>query len=195
MNNEVSRREMLKAGVAAAGAAAGSHWVFRLTGDGRIVKAQATEAWKPIVLSEREAEQLAAVCEAILPRTDTPGARDARVHEFIDLSLSIENEGMQNRFRENLGWLNDFSKKQTRRELHEASPEQLVEVLTPLSDEHEEHPDDLRTGASFFSDLKSRTIYAYYTSREGWVEELGRPESVGMETWRGCTHGDGGAQL
>jgi len=186
---------VLKAGVAAAGAAAGGYWVFRATDDGRIIKAQSDEAWAPVLLSAEEADRLAAVCEAIIPRTDTPGARDARVHEYIDVSLAIEGDGVQKRFRQGLAWLHGSCEEQTGRDLHEATPEQLVEVLTPLSDAHDAHPEELKPGASFFRDIKSRTIFAYYTSREGWVQELGRPASIGMESWTGCTHGDGGVQL
>jgi hypothetical protein len=119
MAREITRRNVLQMAAGAASAYAGSHWVFRLTDDGRIVKAAAGdgETFKPQVLSKKELEQLAAVCEGIIPRTDTPGARDARVHEYIDVALSVENEAMQKRFREGLEWLDDYCRKTTRRSL------------------------------------------------------------------------------
>jgi hypothetical protein len=40
------------------------------------------------MLSEAQAEMVAVIGEHILPETDTPGARTARVHEFIDVMLS-----------------------------------------------------------------------------------------------------------
>jgi hypothetical protein len=49
----------------------------------------------------------------------------------------------------------------------------------------------LKPGASFFTNVKTKTVFGYFTSREGWVEELGRPEHVGMETWMGCSHQEG----
>jgi len=33
--------------------------------------------------------------------------------------------------------------------------------------------------------------FGYYTSLEGRVQELGLPEAVSMQTWRGCPHPDG----
>ena len=41
--------------------------------------------WTPAYLSPEEAEQVAAMAETILPKTDTPGARDVFVDRYIDL--------------------------------------------------------------------------------------------------------------
>ncbi|HVX88350.1 MAG TPA: gluconate 2-dehydrogenase subunit 3 family protein, partial [Gemmatimonadales bacterium] len=40
------------------------------------------------VLSPAQNAAVVAVAEAVIPRTDTPGATDARVNEFIDLLLA-----------------------------------------------------------------------------------------------------------
>jgi hypothetical protein len=44
-------------------------------------------AWRPEVLSVEQGELLADLVETIIPATDTPGARAARVHVFVDLVL------------------------------------------------------------------------------------------------------------
>ncbi len=193
MNDELSRRSLLKMTAGAATALAGSNWAFRVAGGGRIVKAQTetAAAWKPLFLSEAEGQSLAALCEAIIPRTNTPGARDARVHEYIDLALSIETAPVQKRFRDGLAWMEEHCRKQTRKSPADASGDEVAAALAMVSDANKSVADALKPGASFFGDLKSRTIFGYYTSREGWVEELGRPEHVGMEKWVGCPHPDG----
>lgn len=193
MADTISRRNMLgmTAG-AAATAFAGSDWVFALTENGSIVKAATKEgsaAWKPVLLSKSEAEQVAIVCEAIIPRTDTAGARDARVHEYIDLALSVERKKSQRSFREGLKWLNRNCKDLTGKGLRKASETDLAKILDSISDKHDAHPDTLKTGASFFKDIKRRTIFGYYTSKEGRVQELGKRAAVSMETYEGCTHG------
>lgn len=190
MKNELTRRGLLKLSAGAATALAGAHWIFRATGDGRVVKAQTESgaAFKPVLLSDTEVQQLAAACETLIPRTDTPGARDARVHEYLDVALSVESEPVQKRFREGLAWLEGHCKKQHRKGLAEASAEELIELLSAISDDNPNIKDELKPGASFFTDLKARTIFGYYTSREGWIEELGLPEHVGMEKFTGCTH-------
>jgi hypothetical protein len=45
-------------------------------------------AWSPQALSATQLEQVATIAEHIIPRTDTPGARDAGVHRFIDTMLA-----------------------------------------------------------------------------------------------------------
>jgi glucoside 3-dehydrogenase (cytochrome c) hitch-hiker subunit len=50
--------------------------------------AQPAGAWHPEVVPPAHADGLAALVDTILPATDTPGARAARVHEFVDLMLA-----------------------------------------------------------------------------------------------------------
>ena len=198
MADKISRRKMLgiTAG-AAATALAGSDWIFTITDSGRIVRAAKKDgaaAWKPVFLKKKEAQQMAAVCETIIPRTDTAGARDARVHEYIDLALSVEGPASRKSFREGLKWLDRHCKGTTGARLQKATEEQLRAALEPLSDEHESHAEDLKTGAAFFRDVKSRTIFGYYTSVEGRVQELGKPAEVSMEVFQGCKHDKGAHQ-
>jgi hypothetical protein len=49
--------------------------------------AAAPEAWRPEVVGDL-GPLLAEVVETILPATDTPGAKAARVHVFVDLALA-----------------------------------------------------------------------------------------------------------
>lgn len=49
------------------------------------------------VFSPEEMKRVAALVDAIIPRTDTPGAVDAHVPEFIDRKLSLDAE-LQERF-------------------------------------------------------------------------------------------------
>lgn len=44
--------------------------------------------WTPEALSAKQNEMVASIAEHIIPRTDTPGAREARVNEFIDVMLA-----------------------------------------------------------------------------------------------------------
>jgi hypothetical protein len=45
-------------------------------------------AWRPEVVAADQGPLLAEVVETILPATDTPGAKAARVHVFVDLALA-----------------------------------------------------------------------------------------------------------
>ena len=46
------------------------------------------EAWRPEAVAPEQGPLLAEVVETILPATDTPGAKAARVHMFVDLALA-----------------------------------------------------------------------------------------------------------
>ena len=193
MKRTITRREALgiAAGVASA-AILPTDWIFALNERGEIVRAPATQErteWEPVFFTREQAEAVAALAEAIIPRTDTPGARDARVHEYIDLALSVADEGEQRAFVDGLDWMEKRSGEVNGKKIADASAAELTELLRSVSDEHERHSAALQPGTAFFGDIKTRTIFGYYTSREGWVEELGRPEAVTMETFHGCPHG------
>jgi len=95
---------------------------------------------------------------------------------------------VKDRFREGLDWIRARSEREFGKAIPKLDEEEVSRLLQPLSDEHDDHPEEFQQGADFFDDLKEQTIFTYYTSREGWVEELGRPETVGMEQWRGCAN-------
>ena len=46
------------------------------------------DAWRPEAMALEQGPLLAEVVETILPATDTPGAKAARVHMFVDLALA-----------------------------------------------------------------------------------------------------------
>jgi hypothetical protein len=200
---DLSRRRVLSLAIAAAAGAATRpvDWVFALEPGGAIVKRAQTAgeaAYRPVLFSPDELEAVARLCDVIIPRTTTPGARDARVHEYIDLALSVEDQDEQAEIRRGFERLDRASRSAHSQPLHQASPEQIAALLTPLSDEvtaagPSASARDLSPGAAFFASIKRRTVFGYYTSREGRVEELGLPEAITMERWRGCQHAAGDA--
>lgn len=52
------------------------------------VAAASAAPYTPRTLTHSEMQTVAALCDAIIPRTDTPGAIDAGVPEFIDRRLT-----------------------------------------------------------------------------------------------------------
>lgn len=142
--------------------------------------------WKPLFLNEDQARTVALIGEAIIPRTETPGALDARAHEFIDLLLTVDNERNQKKFVEGLGWINDRSVAQYGAPFADVTDGQRLELLKSISDDNKSVPKELKDGWRFFKDIKRRVLDAYYTSREGLVEELGRPENSMHSPYAGC---------
>lgn len=191
----MSRREALRLTLAAAVAAAAPMRLLRAqeaaTPASSRLAALTGSDWKPVFLSDEQARAVALIAEAIIPRTDTPGALDARAHEFIDLILSIDNERNRAKFVEGVQWMDARSSALFGVPFADATEEQRLQILTGISDSNKKVDAELRDGWRFFKDVKRRTLDAYYSSREGLVEELGRPEGHMHRPYLGCRHGDG----
>ncbi len=126
-------------------------------------------------LDEHQAHTVAVIAEHIIPETDTPGARAARVEEFIDLLLAdwFDDD-------ERVEFLRGLANVDTRSLnlfgtvfVRASEPEQVallsgldaeVTALREAAAEPQEH---------FFHRMKWLTLYGYYTSEIGQTEELG----------------------
>ena len=158
-----SRRRALKT---AAGAAA----VLPVLGQHQHAPdTSAASAYKAKWASAEEMKQLAAVCDMIIPRTETPGASDAKVQEYIDYALAGDPSG-QTQLRDGLRWLFALPDAERLPALRKASE-------TPAS-----------TEGRFFRRMKDLTIDGYYQSREGLVTELGWQGNTFLAEFPGCAH-------
>ena len=120
---------------------------------------------RPKALSSQELDALAELAEIIIPRSDTPGARDARVHWIID-SVLASQRNLIPAFRDGLKpflALGESAKRDRMSLLH-----------------HNKDP--------FFRMLKDMTVDAYYSTREGLVQELGWSGYTPQTEFKGCTH-------
>ncbi|REJ83427.1 MAG: gluconate 2-dehydrogenase subunit 3 family protein [Acidobacteria bacterium] len=147
--------------------------------------------WRPSLFSPQQVAAVRRLADTLIPPTDTPGAADARVERFLDLALSLEPEGTRKRFLDGLAWLEARASRRFGGAIASLPGEQLVALLEEI-DDRDPPPSgsELTEGTRFFSDLKQRTVFAYYTSREGWVEELGQPDGPYTTRHRGCRHED-----
>lgn len=118
-------------------------------------------------LAPAEMKLLAEVCDLIIPRTDTPGASDARVQEYIDFTLQADRT-KQAQLRDCLKWLAKAADRQA--------------LLTDASEKL-----DSKEGR-YFTLLKDLTIEAYYQSREGLSQELAWHGNTYLPEFKGCTH-------
>ncbi|MBV9879426.1 MAG: gluconate 2-dehydrogenase subunit 3 family protein [Gemmatirosa sp.] len=86
----INRREALRrASLLLGGALSASTIAGVLAGcEGTPAKSATGGAWQPRALSAPQSARVVALAEHILPATDTPGATDAHVVEFIDVMLA-----------------------------------------------------------------------------------------------------------
>ncbi|HEY8548608.1 MAG TPA: gluconate 2-dehydrogenase subunit 3 family protein [Vicinamibacterales bacterium] len=148
--------------------------------------ARATAPWKPKVLSAHQNATVVELTELIIPQTDTPGARAARVNEFVDGTLADAPAAERERFLAGLAWLDARSTRDYGAPFVKAAPAQQHALLTTLAaPEALSGPD--KEGAEFFVAIKSLTIVGYYTSEIG-ARELGDDLQVAFAEFTGCTH-------
>ncbi|WP_421872670.1 gluconate 2-dehydrogenase subunit 3 family protein [Marinoscillum sp.] len=106
--------------------------------------------------------------ELIIPTTDTPGAKAAKVNEYIDRVLALVRDSSEtNLFLQGLGNLEKDSF------LSQTKSDQIT-YLSKLEQEGMETSE-----LTFFKLLKSMTIYGYYTSEIGATQELSYVHATG----------------
>ncbi|HEX6309804.1 MAG TPA: gluconate 2-dehydrogenase subunit 3 family protein [Longimicrobiales bacterium] len=126
------------------------------------------------VLDEHQLEMVAAITESIIPATDTPGAREARVAEFIDLMLADwYDEPDRRRLLDGLVQIDARSRAAHGAPFVQLSEAQQMALLDGLDAEVQALRDaDLETDGHFFQQLKWLTVHGYYTSDVGVHQEL-----------------------
>lgn len=131
-------------------------------------KAETSTGWKPKTLSEDEGNLLAEICEAILPKTETPGAKDALCHRYIDEMLSVfYSPEKQSAFKEGLKLFDQKSKDKYSKAFVALSPTEREEILAILSKEAKEYKDESGQKPHIFKSIKEATISGYFTSEVG----------------------------
>jgi len=132
-------------------------------------------AGPPRALTAAEYQTVTRAAERIIPRTATPGATDARVADFIDVMLADWYDvSDRQRFKRGLSELDSRARNLTGRAFAQTTESQQTEVLETLDRELHIRRQSGLAGADdhWFAMLKHLTIWGYYTSRPGIVEEL-----------------------
>lgn len=167
---QLSRRELLKLGAAAA--AASSFGVGRLSARSMTGRAlgQAPQA-TPAFFTQAEFALVDELSEIIIP-TDahSPGARAARVAAFIDFQLAEAwEEKERTDWRQGLALVERLSQQTDGKPFLQATADQRLALLTEIA-KGEAQPQ--KPEEEFFKELKSRVVYAYYTSEIGIKQEM-----------------------
>lgn len=187
--NEVSRREAIKSlGVIAAlpvlgSTAAAQDAAHKHAAQTRTAAAKAT----PLkFFTEAENRALIELSERIIPADDnSPGAKEAKVSEYIDMVVNLGNEQRKKEWRDGLAAINKMSRDRFGKEFADAGEKQQVELLTEIS-KNEKSPQTAEE--KFFKLVKDATIDGYYTSEVGIHKELKYRGNTYLKDFTGCTH-------
>ena len=130
--------------------------------------------FRPRTLTTGRDELVATLCEIIIPETDTPGARGARVHEFIDNMLTDwHDQDEVDDFLNGLVEVEQLADEYGASSFIQMNPQQQIQIMTDLETNAERWHDNGESGTTpFFVTIKSMTLVGYYTSEVGATQEL-----------------------
>ena len=136
--------------------------------------------------TEEENKTVTEMSERIIPADDSsPGAKAARVNEYIDLIVSVSPDEVKKSWRDGLAAVNNKSRDMFGKEFGAASEADQIKLLTEIS-KNERSPQTVEE--RFFRTIKSATIDGYYTSEIGIKKELKYKGNTYLKEFVGCTH-------
>lgn len=182
----MNRRELLKMVAAATGGVV-------VGGEFFLAGCKNPEAGQSTEFTENDIAFFDEVAETIFPKTSTPGAKDAKVGQFMRVIVNdCYTEENQKAFRDGQTAINAACKKMHGHDFMKATPEHKKAVLISLDPEVKEYQvkikefnklqDDLEKKAQangdtnfkkqtmpahYFTMMKQLTILGYFTSKEG----------------------------
>ena len=145
----------------------------------------------PKFFTPAENELVTIISDLIIPTDEkSPGAKEARVNEFIDLMISESEGDEQTLWRDGLQAVNRESVRRFGKNFAEASEDRQISLLEAMS-QNERNPQNLQE--RIFGQIKRRTIEGYYTSEIGIHQDLEYKGNAVLLEFEGCTHPEHGA--
>ncbi|MCU0369146.1 MAG: gluconate 2-dehydrogenase subunit 3 family protein [Cyclobacteriaceae bacterium] len=171
MNQKIDRREALKKTALLMGAAVSAS---ALTGILQGCKATPELLYTPVFFTPDQARIVTEVAEIIIPKTDTPGAKDAGVPGFIDTMLKdCYKKEDQDRFLAGLTAFEEEAKKAYGDSFIYCTPEQQVEFVKKTHEAAlKEMKENKEAKRPFILMAKELTLLGFFTSEPGATQVL-----------------------
>jgi len=115
------------------------------------------------------------IAETILPATDTPGAKEAKVGAFwATIVKDCYTEADQKVFLDGMKKLNDACQQKNSKSYMESTPEQRHDLLVALDKEQKDYMAAKKKDdpSHYFRMMKELTIWGYFTSEPGATKAL-----------------------
>ena len=115
------------------------------------------------------------IAETIIPTTDTPGAKAAKVGAFMNTMVTdCYEEKDQKIFMDGLGKIDEASKKTNGKSFLDSTPEQRTALLNELNKELKKYNETKKEEDPnhYFGMMKQLTLLGYFTSEIGATQAL-----------------------
>jgi hypothetical protein len=140
--------------------------------------------WQPRLVSAPQAALLQELVEVIIPKTDTPGAKEALTHVFVDLYVNdCYPKAQQEILLKGLDQVDALSRKQFSRPFVDLSPDERLGLLTRMEKESFDKGEAVEQ--SFIRMLKNLTLTGFFSSQPGATKAATYARSPGP--FEGCT--------
>jgi len=179
----MNRREFLQCTAILVSGVGASQLGFSLSEEQKVFLANAPDFNTGAVdyFSAAQREIVAALAETIIPRTDTPGAIDARVPVFLELMVAHWlNDGEKAIFNAGLQDIESRIPLEYGKPFHQLGAREQLQILEALEDAAADSPwydfgnvqREYISDAPFICQLKELTIWGFFTSKEGGSQVL-----------------------
>lgn len=187
----MNRREFLQCAAILVSGASASQLGFTLTQEQEVYLASAPNynTTKANMLTPAQRKIIAAMAEIVIPRTDTPGAIDAGVPNFIELMASDWfNEQEQGIFLAGLADMEERIPQEYGKSFEQLPGSQQLEIMEALEEAASESQwynfanvqREFISDAPFICQVKELTIWGFFTSELGSTQVL-RYDGMPME--------------
>ncbi len=125
------------------------------------------------LFEKEKTDFLGDLAEAILPKTSTPGAKEAGVGEFIPVMIrDCYEEADQKAFLEGLADVDNRAKKEFNKSFKELSKEEQLQFVNKYDKEAAEYQKNKKEDEpnNFFHMLKQLTLTGFFTSEVGMTQ-------------------------
>jgi len=142
--------------------------------------------YKPVFFNEDQARMVSEIAEIILPKTDTPGAKEVGVPNFIDMLVNeCYKEEDQKKFGAGLTQLDEEAKKKYGDRFIECSSDQRKAYIKEVHDEAVNAvKKDKSLPLPYILKLKEVTMLGYFVSEPGATQVLQYNQVPGA--YHGC---------
>jgi hypothetical protein len=178
MKTDINRREAIRRVALLMGGAVSAPAILGVLAGCSAEQAATQAEWKPAFLTQAQAALVAEVAEIMIPRTDTPGAKDVGIAAFIDKMLKdVYPKAEQTRFFAGLADLEAQAKREHGHAFLELEPALRAALVKQVHDpaveaERASTVPVAERSRPFILTMKELTMLGFFTSQPGATQVL-----------------------